>query len=67
MYTIVIRRPDDHHKGPKEIARIPYGEPVPPGLIIGKGALITIEGPVDNAAKVAIDGITEHLRSKLLK
>jgi len=45
LYEIVINRPVDHHKGPKEIARIAYGEPVPPGLIIGKGALITIVGP----------------------
>jgi hypothetical protein len=40
---IVVRRPEDHHKGPKEIARYPYGEAVPAGLIIGKGAIITIE------------------------
>jgi len=40
---IVVRRPIDHHKGPKEIVRIPYGEGVPKGIIIGKGALITIE------------------------
>lgn len=40
---IVVRRPDDHHKGAKEIARIPYGKPVPPGILIGKGSIITIE------------------------
>lgn len=40
---IVVRRPDDHHKGPKTIVRIPYGNPVPKGIIIGKGAIITIE------------------------
>lgn len=40
---IVVRRPDDHHKGPKEIVRIPYGHPVPPGILIGKGSVISIE------------------------
>lgn len=40
---IVVRRPDDHHKGPKEIVRIPYGAPVPKGILIGKGAVISIE------------------------
>jgi hypothetical protein len=40
---IVVRRPEDHHKGPKEIVRIPYGEAVPPGILIGKGSVITIE------------------------
>jgi len=40
---IVIRRDETHHKGAKEIVRIPYGEPVPPGIIIGKGAIITVE------------------------
>ena len=40
---IVVRRPDDHHKGPKTIAVIPYGDPVPKGIIIGKGAIISIE------------------------
>ena len=40
---IVVRRPEDHHKGPKEIAKFPYGEQVPPGVLIGKGAIITIE------------------------
>ena len=40
---IVVRRPEDHHKGAKVIVRIPYGQPIPPGIIIGKGSLITIE------------------------
>ena len=40
---IVVRRPADHHKGPKEIVRIPYGEGVPAGILIGKDAIITIE------------------------
>lgn len=40
---IVVRRPEDHHKGPKEIVRIPYGRPVPAGILIGKGAIISIE------------------------
>ena len=40
---IIVRRPESHPKGAKVIARIPYGEPVPPGVIIGKGTLIEIE------------------------
>jgi len=45
---IVVRRPADHHKGPKTIAEIPYGDPVPPGVIIGKGSIITIEDKHSN-------------------
>jgi hypothetical protein len=40
---IVVRRPEDHPKGKKTIAVFPYGQPVPPGVIIGKGSVITIE------------------------
>jgi hypothetical protein len=40
---IIVRRPKDHPKGPKTIAVFPYGSPVPPGVIIGKGSVITIE------------------------
>lgn len=41
--VIVVRRPTSHAKGKKTIAVIPYGQPVPPGVIIGKGSVITIE------------------------
>ena len=40
---IVVRRPKSHHKGEKTIAVIDYGDPVPPGVIIGKGSVITVE------------------------
>jgi hypothetical protein len=40
---IIIRRPKSHPKGAKVIAEIPYGELVPPGVIIGKGTLIEIK------------------------
>jgi len=40
---LVVRRPDDHPKGGKLLTVIPYGKPVPPGIIIGKGAVITVE------------------------
>jgi len=40
---IIVRRPKSHHKGEKTIATWEYGEPVPPGVIIGKGSVITIE------------------------
>ena len=46
--AIVVRRPDDHHKGPKEIVRIPYGDRVPAGILIGKGSVITIETKGEN-------------------
>lgn len=41
--VIVVRRPKSHPKGPKIIAVFPYGELVPPGIIIGKGTLIEIK------------------------
>jgi|AACY02.3.fsa_nt_gi hypothetical protein len=41
--TIVIKRPPWHHKGEKELVRIPYGAPIPPGVIVGKGSIITVE------------------------
>ena len=41
--VIVVRRPKDHPKGPKTTAVFPYGEPIPPGIIIGKGSVITVE------------------------
>ncbi len=40
---IVVRRPNDHHKGPKTVATWEYGKPVPAGIIIGKGSIITVE------------------------
>ncbi len=40
---IVIRRPNTHHKGPKITASWPYGKPVPAGVLIGKGSIITVE------------------------
>jgi hypothetical protein len=40
---IIVRRPEDHHKGAKKIAEWEYGKPVPAGVIIGKGSVITIE------------------------
>ncbi len=42
---LVAERPTTHHKGAKEIARWPYGQPVPPGVIIGKGTYIRVECP----------------------
>jgi len=45
---IVVRRPEDHPKGKKTIAVFPYGEPVPPGVIIGKGSVITVEDEHSN-------------------
>ena len=40
---IVVRRPGTHHKGPKTTAVWEYGKPVPSGVLIGKGAIITVE------------------------
>ena len=40
---LVARRPATHPKGKKELMRIELGEPIPPGVILGKGTLITIE------------------------
>ena len=41
--VIVVRRPKDHPKGPKTTATWEYGQPVPAGVIIGKGSVITVE------------------------
>lgn len=38
-----VKRPPEHPKGEKIIAVIPYGDPVPAGVIIGKGAIITVK------------------------
>ena len=44
MNTVIkVRRPKSHPKGEKIIAVIEYGKPVPPGVIIGKGSIITVE------------------------
>lgn len=45
---IIVRRPEDHHKGPKTIAMWEYGQPVPAGVIIGKGSVITVEAKPSN-------------------
>lgn len=55
--VIKVRRPKSHPKGEKTIAIIEYGKPVPPGVIIGKGSIITVE-IVDNYDLVlAEDGV----------
>jgi len=54
--VIVVRRTKDHHKGPKTIAVWEYGQPVPAGLIIGKGAIITVE-QTDNLNKEVSNGV----------
>ena len=41
--SIVVRRPADHHKGAAVIVIFPLGEPVPRGIIIGTGSVISIE------------------------
>ncbi len=53
---IVVRRPKDHHKGPKTIASWPYGERVPKGVLIGKDAVITVE-----PKKEVINGIQSKI------
>lgn len=48
MNTVIkVRRPKSHPKGAKVIAVIEYGKPVPPGVIIGKGSIITVEPAED--------------------
>jgi len=44
---IVVRRPKGHHKGPKTTASWEYGKPVPSGVLIGKGSIITVEQSAD--------------------
>ena len=45
---IVVRRPKTHHKGPKTTAVWEYGKPVPSGILIGKGSIITVEDKVNH-------------------
>jgi hypothetical protein len=45
---VFVRRPKNHPKGPKTIACFPYGQPVPPGVLIGKGSIITVESARDH-------------------
>ena len=40
---VVARRGVDHPKGEKELMRVPLGDPIPPGVILGKGTVITVE------------------------
>ena len=40
---VVARRGVDHPKGAKELMRVPLGDPIPPGVILGKGTVITVE------------------------
>lgn len=39
VYTIA-ERPAWHPKGEKVLMKIPYGKPIPPGVILGKDTLI---------------------------
>lgn len=43
MTKIIVKRPKSHPKGPKKIAEWEYGKPVPAGIIIGKGSIITVK------------------------
>jgi hypothetical protein len=45
--SIVVRRPETHKKGPAVIVVYPLGEPVPRGIIIGTGSIISIEDVKD--------------------
>ena len=45
--SIVVRRPETHKKGAAVIVRYPLGEPVPRGIIIGTGSIISIENIED--------------------
>lgn len=42
LYT-VAERPEGHPKGPKTLMTIPYGRPIPAGVILGKGTVITVK------------------------
>ena len=40
---VIAFRPVDHPKGEKVLMEVPLGHPIPPGVILGKGTVITIE------------------------
>ena len=41
-FQLVAKRPIEHVKGAKELMRVNLGDPIPPGVILGKGTVITI-------------------------
>lgn len=42
LYTIA-ERPESHPKGQKVLMKVPYGQPIPAGVILGKGTVITVK------------------------
>jgi hypothetical protein len=40
---IVAKRTSEHPKGPKELMRINLGDPIPAGIILGKGTYLSLE------------------------
>ena len=42
-YRIIAYRPPSHPKGEKILMDIRYGDPIPPGVILGRGTLIFIK------------------------
>jgi hypothetical protein len=40
---LVAKRPIEHKKGSKVLMRIPLGEAIPPGVILGKGTRLIIQ------------------------
>lgn len=39
---LVAERPIDHPKGPKKLMHIKLGDPIPPGVILGKGTVLKL-------------------------
>ena len=39
---LVAERPIEHPKGPKTLMRINLGDPIPPGVILGKGTVLKL-------------------------
>jgi len=40
---LVAKRPIEHAKGAKVLMRISLGDPIPPGVILGKGTRLIIQ------------------------
>lgn len=54
---LVAKRPIEHPKGPKEIMRINLGDPIPPGIILGKGTHLTLEVKRQQSTKEESNGV----------
>lgn len=54
---LVAKRTIEHPKGPKELMRINLGDPIPAGVILGKGTYLTLEIKRQPSTKEESNGV----------